>query len=72
MLKNWLREEGDLESLVWNNVDAEIVGLFEELALDVEQSWGVRNGAKGIDRHGKRQLYKYVKLWMSEVLMPVL
>ena len=72
MLKNWLREEGDLESLVWNNVDAEIVGLFEELALDVEQSWGVRNGAKGIDRHGKRQLYKHVKLWMSEVLMPVL
>jgi hypothetical protein len=71
-LKNWLREEGDLESLVWGNVDAEIVGLFEELALDVEQSWGVRNGAKGIDRRGNRQLYKHVKLWMSEVLMPVL
>ncbi|KAL1795728.1 hypothetical protein ACET3X_005952 [Alternaria dauci] len=72
LLQNWLHEEGDLEFLVRNNADAEIIGLFEELALDVDQSWGGRDRGKGIDQHENRRLCEHVKRWMSEVLMPVL
>jgi hypothetical protein len=72
MLRTWLREGGDPELLVRNKVDAEIVGLFEDLALDLEPSWGGRNASKGVGRDENRQLYEHVKRWMGEVLMPVL
>jgi hypothetical protein len=72
LLKHWLHEGGDLEFLTRDNVDEEITGLFEELALDVEQRWGARNRGEGIDQHENRRLCEHVKRWMSEVLMPVL
>lgn len=58
--------------LIRDNVDEEITGLFEELALDVEQRWGARHRGEGIDQHENRRLCEHVKRWMSEVLMPVL
>ena len=72
LLKHWLHEGGDLEFLIRDNVDEEITGLFEELALDVEQRWGARHRGEGIDQHENRRLCEHVKRWMSEVLMPVL
>jgi hypothetical protein len=72
LLKNWLRERADLEDLVWKETDDEIGELFKDLALNIEEAWGVKNAGKGVDRYDNRQLCEYVKKWMRDVLMPVL
>ena len=72
LLKGWLDEGGDVEDLVWNDADAEIGALFKDLAFDVDGSWGMRNMGKGKDRQENRQLYRFVRRWMKDVLMPVL
>jgi hypothetical protein len=61
LLISWLREGGDLETLVRRDVDGEVGKLFERLTLDVEKSLV-----------GDQQIYENVKRWMGEVLMPVL
>ncbi|RMZ70134.1 thermotolerance [Pyrenophora seminiperda CCB06] len=72
LLKRWLEESGDVEGLVWDNTDTEIGALFKDLALDVDESWGVRNVGKRKDRQENVQVYGFVSRWMKDVLMPVL
>jgi hypothetical protein len=72
MLKRWMEEveEGAVEFLVWDDTDDEVGKLFKNMALDVDQSWGVRNTRH--ERSENRELYECVERWMREVLMPVL
>jgi hypothetical protein len=70
LLKRWLAEAGDVEFLVWDDTDDEVGKQFKKLALEVDESWGVRN--TGHTRSENRELYECVKRWMGEVLMPVL
>ncbi|KAF1940042.1 hypothetical protein EJ02DRAFT_241455 [Clathrospora elynae] len=70
LLLRWLEEGGDVEWLVWEDTDAGIGALFKHLALDVEGSWGSKNG--GGTREEDKELYACVRRWVGELLMPVL
>lgn len=72
LLKKWLDEGGDVEALIWDDADVEVGALFKNLALDVDESWGVRNAGKGKDRQENRQIYGFVRRWVKDLLMPVL
>jgi hypothetical protein len=72
LLTRWMEEgeEGAVEFLVWDDTDEEVGKLFENMVLDVDERWGVRNS--GHQRSENRELYGFVERWMAEVLMPVL
>jgi hypothetical protein len=73
LLKQWLSEGGDLRSLVRDDVDAKIGRLFEELARDVCEGWGIAEVmGKGKGKNVDEDVFDQVKRWMQDVFMPML
>jgi hypothetical protein len=70
LIKRWMEEGEDVESLVRDDTDDEVVKLFRKLTLDVDGKWGVTDTRSG--RRVNSELYEGVGRWMAEVLMPVL